>query len=297
VLTPPTVSTWNQTFKGGSIPVGTATVRVSLFGTAFFGSPDGYMDNVDVQVTNEVLQPFLEITVDRDTGGITLSNRTGSPVNLKSYSITSAFEGLEPANWLSIAENYDKENAGPNQVDAAHSWSELTNPTAHSDLSEADLESGLGASLGHTRTINLGNSGPWIRTATEDLVFQYISGSQVVTGIVAYTGNDDVPFDVGDLNTDGTINSADWVILRNNQHTDLSLLSLAEAYRVGDLTGDKQNGHADFAAFKSIYETANGSGSFAAMIADLGRVPEPSSVLLILTGGLLMLPLRIRVES
>ena len=140
-VSPTDVSTWTQNFRGGSIPVGTATVRVSAFGTTpVAGGPDGYMDNVDFQVTNEVIQPKLQITVNRDTGGITLANQTGSPTNIKSYSITSAFEALEPANWLSIADNYDAGSPGPNQVDAAHNWTELTDPTANTDLSEADLQ-------------------------------------------------------------------------------------------------------------------------------------------------------------
>src|SRR3954468_18585718 len=117
-VSPTDVSTWTQNFRGGSIPVGTATVRVSAFGTAFSGGPDGYMDNVDFQVTNEIIQPKLQITVNRDTGGITLANQTGSPTNIKSYSITSAFEAMDPAHWLSVADNYDAGSPGPNQIDA-----------------------------------------------------------------------------------------------------------------------------------------------------------------------------------
>jgi hypothetical protein len=287
-------STWSQNFRGGAIPVGTATVRVSVFGTAFSGGPDGYIDNVDFQVTNEIIQPTLGITVNRDTGGLTLFNQTGGAVNIKSYSITSAFEALDPANWLSIADNYDAGSPGPNQVDAAHNWSELTDPTANGDLSEADLQSADGAALAHTRTVNLGTSAAWIRNPTEDLVFQYISGSQIVQGLVLYTGHGGVPFVTGDLNTDGAINTADWTIFRTNQQTNLTSKSLAEAYRLGDLTGDRLNDHADFVLFKTAYDAANGTGAFVAMLA---AVPEPSSVLLVLTAGLFSLPLRRRVAA
>jgi hypothetical protein len=237
----------------------------------------------------------LEITVNRATGGITLSNRTGSAVNIKSYSITSAFEALEPANWLSIADNYDAGSPGPNQVDAAHNWSELTAPTANGDLSEADLQSALGASLTHTRTVNLSSAGAWIQNPHEDdLVFQYISGNQIKSGIVSYTGNGGVPFATGDLNVDGVINSADWVIFRTNQQTDLSTKSLAEAYRLGDLTGDKLNNHADFVMFKAAYDAANGAGAFVAMLA---AVPEPASMLLVLAAGVFSLACGRRTTS
>jgi hypothetical protein len=57
---------------------------------------------------------------------------------------------------------------------------------------------------------------------------------------------------------------------------------LAEAYRLGDLTGDRQNNHADFVMFKSLYDAANGAGAFALMAS----VPEPTTVVLVLTAGL-----------
>jgi len=104
------------------------------------------MDNVTFQVSVVAL-PALRITVNRANGGVTLSNDTGAAVNLSGYSITSGFEALSPGSWLSIADNYDNGNPGPNQVDSAHSWSKLTNPSAHTDLSEADLQAGTGASL------------------------------------------------------------------------------------------------------------------------------------------------------
>jgi hypothetical protein len=277
------VTTWTQNFAGGLVPVGTATVRLSVYGTPLSGGPDGYIDNVDFQVTNEVIQPALGISVNRDTGAITLSNQTGGAVNFKSYVITSAAEALDPANWVSIADNYDAGSPGPNQVDATHNWSELTDPTANGDLSEANLQSAGGASLAHTRSINLGNAGAWIQNPTEDLVFQYISGSQIVQGLVSFTGHGGAPFARGDLNVDNVINTADWMVFRANQQADLSSKSLAEAYRLGDLTGDRQNNHADFALFKSLYDAANGAGAFALMAAS---VPEPSTVVFALTAGL-----------
>jgi hypothetical protein len=270
---------WNLNTATGAIPIGTTNVRLSIYGTPLNGGPD-------VQVTNVL--PALSITIDRDDGTITLGNSTGAGEAISGYSITSAFEGLAPANWRSITDNYDAGSPGPNQVDAVNDWSELTVASAHGDLSEADFESGDGAILANGRTVSLGNLNTWIKTPTEDLVFQYVSAGQVVEGVVLWAGNDGDPFEVGDLNTNGVINSADWTILRTNQHANLSALSLAEAYRAGDLTGDKLNNHADFVAFKSAYEVANGGGSFALM---LSNVPEPSNIVLVLTSGLLALPL------
>jgi hypothetical protein len=280
---PAPTAAWKQASSSGAIPVGTARVQVSLFGTPVSGGPDGYLDNLDFQVTNVIIEPTLSITVNRVTGAITLKNQTGSAQNLASYSITSAFEGLTPANWQSIADNYDSGNPGPNQVDAAHAWTELTPPAAHGDLSEADLASGDGASLANGRSVTIGNAGAWIRSFREDLVFEYISGGAVVQGLVNYTGG---PGAVeGDLNFDGSITAADWTIVRTNQNANLSALSLAEAYRQGDFTSDRKNDHADFAAFKALYDSANGVGAFVAMVAS---VPEPSSFSIVAAAGCLM---------
>jgi hypothetical protein len=283
------VSTWNQYFSGGTIPIGTATARVSVFGApGFQGGPSAYIDNVSLQVTNEVIQQFLSLTVDRDNGSLVITNRTGAPVNISAYSITSAFEGMSPANWLSIADNYDSGNPGLNQFDAAHQWTELTDPATRTDLSEVEFAANVGASLGHTKTINISSSGGWIRTPTEDLVFNYISGGVLKTGIVTFVDNGGVPFARGDLNTDGAINAVDWGIFRSNQFVNHSGKSLAEAYRVGDLTADKVSNHNDFRAFKIAYDAANGVGAFAAMVAG---VPEPSSLVLLVGAGLLGLPI------
>ena len=280
---------WVPNAASGLIPAATRTVRVSIFGDPVSAGPDAYIDNVDFRVSSAVYQPTLSITVDRNTGTISMSNLTGGPVNIKGYQIGSAFEALDPDNakWKSIAENYDAGSPGPNQIDAAHNWTELTEATANGDLSEADLESALGASLAAGRVVTLGTAGTWISNPNEDLSFEYVSGTQSLRGVVAYTGNGGVPLPNGDLNASGSITSADWIILRNNQHTNLSGKSLAEAYRLGDLTGDKLNNHFDFVEFKTLYDVANGAGAFVTMVAS---VPEPSTSLLVLAAGALVLP-------
>lgn len=270
---------WTQVTNAGNIPVGTSTVKVSSWAVLNQGgAADGYTDNIDFRVSASL--PGLSLTVNRATGDVTLTNLTGGPQNLSSYSITSTFEALSPASWLSIANNYDNGNPGPNQVDSAHAWTEQF--SSNSDLSEAELTT-VGASLANGRTINLG--AVWISNPVEDLVFEYVSGGETKTGLVTYVGQ---PLAAGDLNVDGAITAADWTIFRTNFHADLSGLSLAEAYRLGDLNGDNQSSHADFVAFKSLYDSANGPGAFAAMIAS---VPEPSSLVITIAGGLVLVGL------
>ncbi|MBA4104638.1 MAG: hypothetical protein C0485_02690 [Pirellula sp.] len=82
----------------------------------------------------------------------------------------------------------------------------------------------------------------------------------------------------GDFDANGLINVADWAILRTNQHADLTGLSADDAWRLGDLNGDFRNDFIDFAQFKTMFEGANGAGSFAAMLA----VPEPAGAVVAL---------------
>ena len=90
---------------------------------------------------------------------------------------------------------------------------------------------------------------------------------------------------LADLNNDLAINSADWVLQRNNMHTDLSAFTLAEKYAHGDLTGDGFNNYDDFLAFANSYDAANGAGAFQALVG----VPEPAAGALAAAAGVLVL--------
>jgi hypothetical protein len=80
-------------------------------------------------------------------------------------------------------------------------------------------------------------------------------------------------------NTGGAVTSSDWAILRSNKEKDVSGLTNQAAYFLGDLTADLKIDHDDFVVFKSLYEDAHGTGSFAQMLAS---VPEPSTLSLLL---------------
>jgi len=102
------------------------------------------------------------------------------------------------------------------------------------------------------------------------------------------------PIVYGDLNADGVISSLDWGIFRTNQETDLSGLSLEDAYFRGDLNKDLANDHEDFVTFKALYDSVNGVGAFTVMLA---AVPEPSTSVLLFAAGLMMLTARRRLTS
>ena len=272
---------WGQDVAAGLVPAGTASILLQVVSSDADANHDGYVDLVEFQITDELRLPAIDLEIDRDDGGITVSNRTGDPVHISGYSITSAASALDPLNWLSIADNYDADNG--QSVDAVNRWTQLTNPSENTDLSEADLDSGTGTTLLNEQSINLSDAGAWIRNPIEDLVFEYVSDGEVVQGLIAFVGNDGQSFVFGDLDLSGRIDVLDWGVVRDGQHTDMSDLAPLAAYFQGDLTGDHLNNHADFIAFQALFDEANGAGAFAAMLEE---VPEPASLILVLMSGL-----------
>jgi hypothetical protein len=87
---------------------------------------------------------------------------------------------------------------------------------------------------------------------------------------------------MGDFNSNFSLSAADWMILRANQNSDLTGKTPQEAYLLGDLTTDLQINYDDVQAFKFYYDTANGVGAFAAMVAS---VPEPASLMMLASAG------------
>lgn len=283
-----TIGGGNEWGKATISYTATAADNGKPIGVGLFGRFDAAFDDMELcegaGCVNAPPLPELHLRVDRDDGSMNLSNNTGGAVNISGYQLTSAFEALDQANWVSIADNYDADSGSA--VDGTNVWTKLTQAGAHGDLSEADLVSGSGGSLADDDSIILGNAGAWIRNPNQDLSFEYISNGTVVSGIVSYTGTGLVQ---GDFDKDGDIDIDDWVILRANQQTDLSSLAFAEAYFLGDMNGDKANNHPDFVDFKFAFNAANGPGAFQSMLSS-ASVPEPSTVLLMMTGGLFALP-------
>ena len=100
-----------------------------------------------------------------------------------------------------------------------------------------------------------------------------------------------LPYDAADLVDDDVLDYQDWLVFQANHLTDLSGYSSAEQAARGDLDGDGLNDFSDFRLFKTYYNeyyellglVEEGADPFSAMVAGLA-VPEPSSVLLVLTG-------------
>jgi hypothetical protein len=218
------------------------------------------------------------VTIDQQTGEIKIVNPADGDavMNLDGYSMTSASGALDALNWTSIAGNYDL--AGDNSVDSDGNWG--VQISANSELSEVAQVGGADGLIATGSEVSLG-VGAWIQNPIRDIKFLYTNtpeGPKYLT--VRYVGDDNM---LADINFDGTINHLDWSIFISAHQADLSALSLAQAYQMGDLDGDLDSDMDDYIMFKNAYELLNSApGAFDEMRA--GAVPEPSTILLLASG-------------
>ena len=247
---------------------------------------DYNIDDVSL-VAGTVVPSSLTATIDRLTGEITLTNpndAVAGAVTFTGYSFTSAAGGLDASNWTSISDTYDVNGSGSPTI-SGDDWTELSSPTATGDLSEIDFESLAGATLNPGQSISLG-VGAWTANPFEDVQLEYSlpDGSTVSAQVDFVNG---ATIESGDFNSDGVIDALDWGILRSNLFGDFSSLPTAQSYFNGDISGNGIVNGFDYQQFRTAFETANGVGSFEALIA---AVPEPGSasllILFALTGTL-----------
>jgi hypothetical protein len=262
-----------------------ATVSVTglVAGTYYFAvdSAGAYDDlgayTLDFNGTPVVAAP-ARLTVDQRTGEIILVNPSSNiaAFDLEAISITSASGALDPLQWTSIAGNYD--GSGDGSVDD-DDWAVLT--ASFSELTEAADTGGEDGSLAIGTEISLGNA--WIGALVKDLSATYTDLDGDVFALeIFYEGSDNI---LGDLNTDGSIDASDYLILIANAQADMSGLNAPQAYRLGDLDGDLNNDIADFALFRAAFEAQSlEPGAFAAMVQS---VPEPGSLAVLLSGACL----------
>lgn len=263
-----------------------AEVAVSSLaaGTYYFAveSAGSYDDLGAYTLDFDGIGPAIEsvrLRVNQQTGEVILTNPStnSSAFDLEALSISSASGALDPSQWVSIAGNYD--GAGDGSVDQGD-WAILN--ATFGDLIEAAVAGGQDGSLTVGESVSLGNV--WIGALVKDLVATYddLAGNSFALDVL-YEGADNA---FGDLNTDGSVDVADYLILITNAQADLGSLNIPQAYRVGDLDGDLDNDIFDFVLFRAAFEAQNSApGAFEAMLAS---VPEPSSLALLLGGVLLV---------
>lgn len=257
--------TWREKRGVGFVPVGTASLRVSVFGTPLSGGPDGYIDNVDVRIKSASSE-LVYLEVNTSDGQVRMRNQTGAPVNLDYYEITSATNALNATAWNSLQE---QNLAGfPAGNGSGNGW-EQAGGSSSSTVSESYL---LGNSaLANNTNVNLGaafNVG-----GAQNLAFKYGALSSAVTN------------PVGDYNNDGTVNAADYTRWRDALGSSVTLPNDSTP---GTVTAADYNvwqtnfGLTAAASGPSILTTGfvryvtTFSGAAAATV-----VPEPAAVILV----------------
>lgn len=215
------------------------------------------------------------LSVDLQSGEIRIVNPSTNlaDMDLEAYTITSASGALNPASWDAIAGNYD--GNGDASVDSGN-WTIGTSTTG--ELTESADVGGSDGLITIGSEVSLG-IGAWQGALVKDLAANYTdTNGNVINLNVRYTGADNI---LADLNTDGTIDIADWAIFVTGIQMDMSSLSPAQAYLLGDLDGDFDNDIDDFDTFRRAFELLNPEESaFEDMLAEYS-VPEPSSALLL----------------
>ena len=204
-----TSNTYEVFYKDGTNPsqsLGTGSVAPTRNGNSLrfvvnnnFGSTideNFLIDRVAVTDTNP-LTDLLTLEVNRISGETKLINTSGAAVNgVLSTTLSSDIDAIDPGGISSFS---------------------------------GDL------AIGQEVVLSTG-SGPWIKNPTEDLRFELnFTGGVTRSANVDFVGNDGERFEIGDLTFDGSLTVADWTIFIAGAETDLSGLSVAQAYQQGDL--------------------------------------------------------------
>lgn len=249
------------------------------FGNDYPGTSTGQIFRV-----TPLLTPLeVTLTVNRDTGELTLENSSGAPIDFTGYTIMSPSGAIDPSEMIPVTGNYDVPiPPGDGSIDNNDSW-QITSSTNDQFGEETTGDEGT---LGTAAMVPLGDVGAWIQSIYEDwsLEIELPDGS-TASGNVAFTGNDGQPFDRSDLDFNGMIEPADWLKFRAHYFTEFTGLSAAQSYEFGDLDGDGDSDYDDFSLFQSDYVAVHGLAAFQA----LQGVPEPTSGLLLMSGAVALL--------
>ncbi|MCA9235251.1 MAG: hypothetical protein KDA44_07255 [Planctomycetales bacterium] len=158
----------------------------------------------------------LSLTVDRETGNLSLSNQTPNAISFDSYQITSAGASLLPAAWSSISERGAPLSGFPQGDGMGNGWEQATNPT-DGGMAEWYLNPNDAlpySSLVPGGSIDLGNAYSTSIDA-RDLQFSYRqTDGTVVPRPVTYIGEPaGLP---GDFNNDDRVDGADFLAWQRN---------------------------------------------------------------------------------
>ncbi len=256
----PPVTAWQQAQGVTFIPVGAATLRASVFGTAGNFGPDGYTDLIDVQVAPAVNE-LLFVEVNTATGEATIKNQTGDSFHIDYYDITSASGALKANSWSSLQ---DQNQGGfPAGNGTGNGWEEIGGAGAKI-IGEGYLTGN--SAVGDGASVSLGAA--FNTAGAHDLAFRY---SVVPTQPLS-----------ADFDGDGDADGADLLTWQRNRG-----LTGTAVKAEGDANGDMNVDAADLAAWKTDFGSSGATGAgtvvrgFVRYVAPAAAAtPEPGGVVL-----------------
>lgn len=270
---------WNLTTGRSGVPVGTAKLKVSVFADQRTFGPDGYIDNVDVQVTSG-LDEVVYLEVNTTNGLVSIKNQTGAAIRMDYYDISSAGSALNLGGWMSLQE---QNQAGfPPGNGSGNGWEQAGSASAKA-IGEGYLTGK--STLNNGQTLPLGNA--FNIGGAHDLVFRYtVEPPQELSP-------------VSDFDSDGDSDGVDFLAWQRG-------FGIAAAATIpdgdADLTDNLDVDGADFSLWAEEFGGTPTSpnlvvfGSVRYVTGAAAIVPEPGSI--ILAGlGLAMLATRRRAVN
>jgi hypothetical protein len=260
---------WSRTSGATVVPAGTATLRVSVFGLPQQegAGADGYIDNVDVQVTN-ASNAFVYAQVNTTTGQVSIRNQTGQAVPFDYYEITSASGALVRASWSSLQ---DQNLPGlPAGNGSGNGWEE-----GGGGGNGAISESYLTGSSNVANNANVGLGNLFNTAGAHDLVFRYGTiGSKVNSA---------------DFDLDEDVDGADFLAWQRGLGKNTDVVR-ADGDADGDTDGNGPNpaivDGADLAIWKAGAQSQSTlvTGFVRYVTSGAAGVPEPGSVVIACMG-------------
>jgi hypothetical protein len=252
---------WSRTAGAALAPAGTATLRVSVFGLPMQegAGADGYIDNVDVQVTNAA-NVFVYAQVNTTTGQVSLRNQTGQAVPFDYYEITSASGALVRASWSSLQ---DQNLPGlPAGNGSGNGWEE-GGGGGNGAISESYLTAN--SQLVNNANVSLGNA--FNTAGAHDLVFRY--------GVIGNKQNS------ADFDVDGDVDGADFLAWQRGLGT-----TEGATRANGDADGDGAVDADDLTIWKAGAQSQSTlvTGFVRYVTSGAAGVPEPGSVVIACMG-------------
>lgn len=242
------------------------------------------VDNFMVEFDPTPPEPDYVLTINRETGNLTLTNNTVTAIDIVGYNIETT-GGFDRDDW---------NNQVALETDFTGNGDPLANPVT--SLAEGTTNATGVLVAGNGGTLNFGDA--WIRSplegfSAEVLASDGMGNDDLLPIVIQVIGNNGEPLLFGDFDGQNGIDPADWAILRANLISDPTEEGLL-AYQLGDINLDGLINGLDFDEFKEAYNAANGGpGAFAAMLAGT-TVPEPGTLAMLALAGIGAVVIRLR---